>query len=41
LWKGEPVGGAVEVEEIVEVGDEAVLPLQGHVLLAKFRRKRK
>ena len=28
-----PVGGAVEVDEVVKVGDEAVLPLEGHVVL--------
>ena len=28
------VGGAVEVDEVVKVGDEAVLPLEGHVVLA-------
>ena len=29
-----PVGGAVEVDEVVKVGDEAVLPFEGHVVLA-------
>ena len=27
-----PIGGAVEVNEVVKVGDEAVLPLEGHVV---------
>ncbi len=35
----QPVSGTVEVQEVVEVGDEPILPLQCHVFFAQFRRK--